>query len=275
MKFGFLSMFMLRGGNDFCERVPEEKLRHLRKVGIQVIKRKDYEQALRCYSALVQLYEGLPGQKMAWYRMQCGITLAECHMHLGNTEEAIARFSDVIDEFPIIDTFVHNDENSDQHDEQEDKQISAVEEGMINIGSCHERGTKEKRDISASINAFNDDGNFNDEEIEMLRYSIGKYTFLIFTSGNDKSNWFHVGETYCKRAIAFQSLGLSKFSVFDLNVAIEHSPFDERKFFLLDQAKGNAGILTFAHYIIILSGTLFDGLVVQYQYMKLILFVVV
>ena len=127
MKFGFLSMFMLRGGNDFCERVPEEKLRHLRKVGIQVIKRKDYEQALRCYSALVQLYEGLPGQKMAWYRMQCGITLAECHMHLGNTEEAIARFSDVIDEFPIIDTFVHNDENSDQHDEQEDKQISAVD----------------------------------------------------------------------------------------------------------------------------------------------------
>ena len=42
--------------------------------------------------------------------------------------------------------------------------------------------------------------------------------------------------------MAFQSLGLSEFSVYDLNLAIEYAPYDENIFFILDQVKSEAGI---------------------------------
>ncbi len=235
MKFGLLSLIMLRGSNDSCVRLPEEKMQRLREVGIQVIKRKDYEQAIKCYSALIQLYEGLPGQETAWYRMQCGITLAECHMNLGNTEEAIARFSDVIDEFPPIDTIIHHDESGDVHSKHYEGRIYGVDRYK----------TKEKYNERGHVSMIaNDECIHHDEETEMLRYSIGEFIFYTVHDLIDLSFTMYcgkLGETYCKRAIAFQSLGLSKFSLFDLNVAIEHSPYDERKFVLLDQAKEDAG----------------------------------
>lgn len=135
------------------------------------LSKKDYIEASKCYTALLQLHEGLPGQEVASFRRRCGMTLAECHIKLGNTEEAIARYSDVIDESPV----------------------------------------------------FVDQDDCVDDENELLKSSVGT--------------------AFYRRAVAFQSLGLNKFSYFDLNLAIDHTPYNECFFRTLDEIKSNEDVI--------------------------------
>ena len=88
----------------------ETLISNLRNKGKFFVSNKMYSEASGCYTALLQLHEGLPGKNMDSLRRRFALTLAQCHIKLGNTEEAIARFSDVIDESPV---FIDENENPD------------------------------------------------------------------------------------------------------------------------------------------------------------------
>ena len=168
MKFLFFFALFLWASDTSCLMIPEEKIHRLRKAGIEVIKNRDYEKALNCYSALIQLYEGLPGQEMAMYRMQCGVTLAECHMHLGNTEEAIARFSDVIDELPVIDTVVNHNEDGDECEQRESSFVGETITDFL-YRSGDETKRKDYQGGHAHKKVDENEGN------EMLCHLIGEF----------------------------------------------------------------------------------------------------
>jgi len=89
----------------------------LRNLGQRYLSVKAYKDAAQCYLALLQLHEGLPGPQMATCRRRYGLTLAECHCRMGDTEEGIARFSDVIDESPVFLDDINNNNDNDREQE--------------------------------------------------------------------------------------------------------------------------------------------------------------
>lgn len=94
----------------------EKLITDLRSLGKRYLSLRSYKEAAKCYLALLQLHEGLSGKHMAACRRRFGLTLAECHCRIGDTEEAIARFSDVVDELPV---FLETKEDSSAIEEEE------------------------------------------------------------------------------------------------------------------------------------------------------------
>lgn len=85
--------------------VADETLRNaqvLRDVGKSYLSSKQYSKAALCYSAVLQVIEGVGGKESGEIRQRCSLTLAECEIKLGNLYSAIARCSEVIDESPDL-----------------------------------------------------------------------------------------------------------------------------------------------------------------------------
>jgi len=59
---------------------------------------KKYEEAAQCYSAILQLVEGVSGEDAYELRRRCGLNLAFCNIQTGSYAAAVARCSEVIDE---------------------------------------------------------------------------------------------------------------------------------------------------------------------------------
>ena len=80
---------------------PLQNAEILRCVGKTYLSSKQYSKAAICYTAVLQVIEGIGGAESGSIRQRCSITLAECEIKLGNLYGAIARCSEVIDECPI------------------------------------------------------------------------------------------------------------------------------------------------------------------------------
>jgi tetratricopeptide (TPR) repeat protein len=81
---------------------PLQKAEVLRSVGKTYLSSKQYSKAALCYSAVLQVVEGVGGVESGEIRQRCSLTLAECEIKLGNLYSAIARCSEVIDECPDL-----------------------------------------------------------------------------------------------------------------------------------------------------------------------------
>ena len=75
------------------------KIDALRATGKGMLGTKDYSKAINYYSAILQLVEGIHGEEAIEMRRRCGLTIAECELKNGQLQNAIARCSEVIDEF--------------------------------------------------------------------------------------------------------------------------------------------------------------------------------
>jgi tetratricopeptide (TPR) repeat protein len=84
------------------------KIHELRLKGKSYLLSQDYEKAAECYSAILQVVEGIGGEESAEVRRRCSLTLAECEVKLGNLYNAIARCSEVIDESPKFSQEIFN-----------------------------------------------------------------------------------------------------------------------------------------------------------------------
>ena len=79
----------------------KKKINALRQRGKDYISRMMFTEASSCYAAILQILDGSGGANSAELRRKCGLTLAECYFKLGKFYDAIARYSDVIDESPL------------------------------------------------------------------------------------------------------------------------------------------------------------------------------
>ena len=76
------------------------KAENFRVVGHKQILSKNYEYAAYLYTAALQELDGHGGKIVQTLRCKYGMTLAECYYKLGKYNQAIARYTDVIDELP-------------------------------------------------------------------------------------------------------------------------------------------------------------------------------
>lgn len=77
------------------------KINNLRRKGRTSVKNKQYQSAIQCYSAILQIVEGVSDEEYSCIRRRSALTLAECEVKVGNLRKAIARFSEVINEAPL------------------------------------------------------------------------------------------------------------------------------------------------------------------------------
>jgi tetratricopeptide (TPR) repeat protein len=70
----------------------------LREKGHRNYSKRNYREAIDCYSAILQLVEGVSGDEAYELRRRCGLNLAYCCLKNSNYAEAVARCSEVIDE---------------------------------------------------------------------------------------------------------------------------------------------------------------------------------
>lgn len=104
--FSFFCNVQLSGGESslLFSSISNPKMQlasSLRENGKSFIFSKDYKNAVKCYSAVLQVMEGVGGEESGELRRRCGLTLAECEIKLGNLYQAIARCSEVIEEAPF------------------------------------------------------------------------------------------------------------------------------------------------------------------------------
>lgn len=74
------------------------KINSLRSLGKAYLSSHSNEEAIQCYSAILQIVEGLDGEESFELRRRCGLTLAECELRAGRPPRAVARCSEVIEE---------------------------------------------------------------------------------------------------------------------------------------------------------------------------------
>lgn len=77
------------------------KINNLRRKGRTSVRNKQYQSAIQCYSAILQIVEGVSDEEYSCIRRRSALTLAECEVKVGNLRKAIARFSEVINEAPL------------------------------------------------------------------------------------------------------------------------------------------------------------------------------
>jgi len=77
------------------------KINNLRRKGRTSVRNKQYQSAIQCYSAILQIVEGVSDEELSCIRRRSALTLAECEVKVGNLRKAIARFSEVINEAPL------------------------------------------------------------------------------------------------------------------------------------------------------------------------------
>lgn len=77
------------------------KINNLRRKGRTSVRNKQYQSAIQCYSAILQIVEGVSDEEYSCIRRRSALTLAECEVKEGNLRKAIARFSEVINEAPL------------------------------------------------------------------------------------------------------------------------------------------------------------------------------
>lgn len=76
----------------------KEQISRLRHHGKSAHTAERYFDAIKCYTAILQLVEGLPGQEAYEMRRRCGLNLAYCELKTQNYGKTVARCSEVIDE---------------------------------------------------------------------------------------------------------------------------------------------------------------------------------
>jgi len=76
----------------------DERVCNLRGKGREYLSRKDYNNAARCYAAVLQIIEGIGGVESGVLRRRCCLTLAECEIKVGQLERAVSLCSEVIEE---------------------------------------------------------------------------------------------------------------------------------------------------------------------------------
>lgn len=90
------------GGQIFAKNSLGSTLRDqvnvLREKGHKSHTNYQYKDAIKCYTAALQLVEGIPGDDAYELRRRCGLNLAYCNLKDGEYAEAVARCSEVIDE---------------------------------------------------------------------------------------------------------------------------------------------------------------------------------
>lgn len=84
-----------------------ELVHSLRNKGLFYLSKRDYNNAARCYAAVLQITEGQAGLETGQLRRRCSLTLAECEIKLGNLDSAIARCSQVLEEMPPLSSGQH------------------------------------------------------------------------------------------------------------------------------------------------------------------------
>ena len=84
-----------------------EIVKSLRNKGLFYLSNRDYNNAARCYAAVLQVTEGQAGLETGQLRRRCSLTLAECEIKLGNLDSAIALCSQVLEEMPPLSSGQH------------------------------------------------------------------------------------------------------------------------------------------------------------------------
>lgn len=78
---------------------PRGTIARLRNAALLNLQQKNYENASKYYTAILQLVEGLGDDYSTDMRRRCGLTLAECDLKCYRYHSAIARCSEIISEF--------------------------------------------------------------------------------------------------------------------------------------------------------------------------------
>ena len=89
----------------------QSKVEYLREQGSNCISNKNFKEATKYYSAILQLLAGQSGEESGNLRRRCGLTLAECELKSGNFYNAIMTCSEIIDESPNLDSTLTSDNN--------------------------------------------------------------------------------------------------------------------------------------------------------------------
>ncbi|RYH13266.1 hypothetical protein EON65_36090, partial [archaeon] len=100
------------------------KVNTLRNKGKSSLSLRRYSEAIKFYSAALQLVEGVPGEECFELRRRCGLTLAECEIRQGSYERAVARCTEVIEE--STNYYAEDDSNS-----AVDQIISSTKEAVV------------------------------------------------------------------------------------------------------------------------------------------------
>lgn len=168
----------------------------LRDIGKSYLSAKEYSKAALCYTAVLQVIEGIGGTKSGDLRLRCGLKLAECEIKTGNLYSAIARCSEVIEECPDITI-----KDNEIYNSFEKKSI--IQENINN----------------SSETDANIDSDINDEPQNQLNKHKKKMNEELRLT---------LGYAYYRRSVALSRLDLPELALLDLQDALRNIPNDTK-----------------------------------------------